>query len=166
MLGELLRRRFGLDWSHDETFVKKPILFGDYMRMGATGDDRLYEEVSLERLPKLLTAYQVGGWVTAVGPDPPARSASAPLRRLQRAAAVACSAPGGRRPVRRVPQEEFNGSTSKPMTLVFFRECIEHISRLCRVLRQPRGNAMLVGVGGSGKQARRRRARCVRVVAD
>jgi hypothetical protein len=104
MLGELLRRRFGLDWSHDETFVKKPILFGDYMRMGATGDDRLYEEVSLERLPKLLTAYQVGGWVTAVGPDPPARSASAPLRRLQRAAAVACSAPGGRRPVRRVPQ--------------------------------------------------------------
>ena len=65
-----------------------------------------------------------------------------------------------------MPQEEFNGSTSKPMTLVFFRECIEHISRLCRVLRQPRGNAMLVGVGGSGKQARRRRARCVCVVAD
>ena len=78
MLGELLRRRFGLDWSHDETFVKKPILFGDYMRMGATGDDRLYEEVSLERLPKLLTAYQV---VTASGPGPPARSASAPRRR-------------------------------------------------------------------------------------
>ena len=91
MLGELLRRRFGLDWSHDETFVKKPILFGDYMRMGATGDDRLYEEVSLERLPKLLTAYQV---VTASGPDPPARSASA---------AIACSAPRRRRQNRSCP---------------------------------------------------------------
>jgi hypothetical protein len=93
MLGELLRRRFGLDWSHDETFVKKPILFGDYMRMGATGDDRLYEEVSLERLPKLLTAYQVGGWVTAVGPDPPARSASAP-RRSPACASRPAGAPG------------------------------------------------------------------------
>ena len=96
MLGELLRRRFGLDWSHDETFVKKPILFGDYMRMGATGDDRLYEEVSLERLPKLLTAYQV---VTASGPDPPARSASAPRRSRAARRGVA----GKTARVRRVP---------------------------------------------------------------
>ena len=49
--------------------------------------------------------------------------------------------------------DDYNGCVKTQMNLVMFLDACDHVARIQRILRQPLGNALLLGVGGSGRQS-------------
>ncbi|GAA6230347.1 dynein heavy chain 6, axonemal-like [Lates japonicus] len=89
-------------------FVTQPIIFGDFIKVGAEKEDRLYEDLTdMNKIQTVLQDYL----------------------------------------------DDYNMTFSKETRLVFFQDATEHVSRIARMIRQERGNALLVGVGGTGKQS-------------
>ncbi|GFR40055.1 hypothetical protein Agub_g593 [Astrephomene gubernaculifera] len=48
---------------------------------------------------------------------------------------------------------DLNAGNKKPLSMVLFQYCLEHVCRVARTIRQAGGHALLVGVGGSGRQS-------------
>jgi len=49
--------------------------------------------------------------------------------------------------------EDYNQVNTAQMKLVLFVDAVQHVCRISRIIRQPLGNALLLGVGGSGRQS-------------
>ncbi|KNC55308.1 dynein heavy chain [Thecamonas trahens ATCC 50062] len=44
-------------------------------------------------------------------------------------------------------------ASESPLELVFFRDAVKHLARILRILRQPRGSALLLGPDGCGRRS-------------
>ena len=54
--------------------------------------------------------------------------------------------------------EDYNQINMAQMNLVLFMDALKHLCRISRIIRQPLGNALLLGMGGSGRQSMTRLA--------
>jgi len=67
-----------------------------------------------------------------------------------------CSIENGLKPRGYIMIQRFNNhpaNKGKQLDLVLFNDALVHIAKICRILQLDRGHALLLGVGGSGKQS-------------
>lgn len=49
-------------------------------------------------------------------------------------------------------QMRYNLHVKSTLKMVFFKEAVEHVIRICRVLQQPGGHLLLIGLDGTGRR--------------
>lgn len=49
--------------------------------------------------------------------------------------------------------EEYNSTHKTKMSMVLFEFALQHLNKICRIMSLPGGSALLVGMGGSGRQS-------------
>lgn len=49
-------------------------------------------------------------------------------------------------------QMRYNLNGHSTLKMVFFKEAVEHVLRICRVLQQPGGHLLLIGLDGTGRR--------------
>ncbi|KAI6649612.1 Dynein heavy chain 1, axonemal [Oopsacas minuta] len=49
--------------------------------------------------------------------------------------------------------DDYNGVNTSKLDLVFFRDTIQHVCRISRIISMPQGNALLLGTSGTGRQS-------------
>lgn len=47
--------------------------------------------------------------------------------------------------------EDYNAFSKKPLAIVLFDSAVTHLTRICRILKMPKGHAFLIGLGGTGR---------------
>ncbi|OXB70735.1 UNVERIFIED_CONTAM: hypothetical protein H355_007866 [Colinus virginianus] len=70
----------------------------------------------------------------------------------QKALYQQCTLPDVRQAAENYLQEYNKMNVKRPLNLVFFVQALEHLTRTVRILCQPCGNALLLGLGGSGRK--------------
>jgi dynein heavy chain len=140
-------------WIHEtwRVFRDRLINAEDRLRYSKLAHGRLEAHLDMEWELESFEDILFGDYETE-NPDPSVR----PYLRLSETAALIPRLDGW--------LEQYNLDYS-PMNLVFFGDCIQHLSRVSRVLKQQRGNAMLVGVGGSGRRSMARLAASIQAMA-
>ena len=135
MILGITTRHFRLSMSREDVFGSKSILFANFLRPGG---EPLYEEVTEESMSRK------GGWSRRNSTQQGQMFSTANKGAWLYLAELLRDA-----------QEEYNttAQAGDTLNLVFFRDAVYHVCRIARILSSPRGHALLVGYGGSGKQS-------------